>query len=229
MSDQSSDNTKVFIGFDFSINKPAASFYDGNEVTYYFWCRSLSSNNIKLLTDHKVVLRNRDLTSITLDDMDNHELNMTHLRRATDLADMILSDVNDYVEQHNVTDKSRVYISSEGLSMGRSIGNSYIDLATYKAVMLHTLYLAGYDNFKTYTPISIKAFAGCATKDKRGKKDAMIEAFLAEESSKSDFERSMKGDTKLFKKKVNYATGVDDLVDSYWCLRKLLDELNTPF
>ena len=72
--------------------------------------------------------------------------------------------------------------------------------------------------------ITIKKTAGCS---KRGLgKDAMIEAFSMEPEGTHRIINILRQDPQLLKKKTNYVQCMDDIADSYWCLKTCQRDLN---
>ena len=100
--------------------------------------------------------------------MENSQIVLIHTIRSTDLANMIIADIDSLIESAEL-DSPEIYVCSEGLSYD-SRGDAGLNLATYKGVLLSKIYEHFGDNLKrlfTYSPITIKATAGCATKEAR--------------------------------------------------------------
>lgn len=75
---------------------------------------------------------------------------------------------------------------------------------------------AGFTRFKTYAPTSLKATAGC----KRGSsKEDMINHLGDELDNLHILFKNVRDDNMSLRKKKNYVKGLDDIADSYWCLR----------
>lgn len=70
----------------------------------------------------------------------------------------------------------------------------------------------------TYPPISLKSTAGCANKENKGDKLAMIKAFSKEKINHPFKDAVLSGMLKASK---NYISCVDDLCDSYWALKTM--------
>lgn len=221
-----------YIGFDFSINKPAATILAPNKKLFFFaWPINLTKNanevykNISQLSDF-INVQNRNLEEITKVAKNESELTLEHTKRSVDLANMILDDIKNFIidycfgEEIDPRYDIEVYIASEGLSFG-SKGNATLNLATYKAVLLAKFYETFPYPIKglyTYAPISVKSTANCAGKDARNKKDPMIHAFL--EQDENELSKLLKnGDLKT--KNDKYFACVDDIVDSYWVLQTM--------
>jgi len=99
----------------------------------------------------------------------NSQIVLEHTIRSTELANLIVETLDHFLEFiAYVEPGAPIYISSEGLSYG-STGDAALNLATYKGVLLSKLY----EHYKgrlyglyTYSPITLKATAGCAGKNK---------------------------------------------------------------
>lgn len=225
----------IFIGFDFSINKPACTIvlFDKKIINHKFfiWPLNLNKKTINLWQDvSDVCLYNRDLPILKKNNYSSSDITFIHTKRSSDLSLMILKDINSYLNENIGTDwnspNNKIYISSEGLSFS-SHGNETMNLATYKGVLLSDLYRnIKIEKLCTYSPLTIKSIAGCAGKKDRGNKNAMINAFSKENDFESDIRNSL--DIKL-KSKKNYIHCVDDIVDSYWAMRTMYNKLDMNF
>ena len=219
------EKTKVLLGFDYSLNKPAATIVVGDRAPHFFiWPLSLTAPEISKYSEiGDLTVHNRNLDSISKGSLVESDLTLMHTRRSIDLARMVVDDVREYVREcgYDMCDVS-LYVCSEGYSFA-SKGNATLDLATYKGVLLSEIYRNYHDCiecFGTYSPISIKSVAGCADKAHRSDKLAMIKAFIAQVLPvKSDFQEGLR--SGVLKAKTNYITCVDDIVDSYWAVRTM--------
>lgn len=212
----------LYIGFDFSINKPAMTIYYKGILDFFIWPLKQNKKDSEMYKDNHVHTINRNLNSINSKMYTSSELTKIHTERSKGLGDLIVDTILKYMNDNHIPEDIDIYVSSEGLSYG-SVGDATLNLAIYKGVLLVKLI----ENFNikdlyTFSPISIKALAGCATKEKRKDKNAMIYAFI-----KEDFinEHKFHKNVKKFIKKKNFAACVDDIVDSYWALKKMLVEL----
>lgn len=216
----------VYIGFDFSINKPAATIYYNKHFYFYFWALKLTDKKLKMYEECNVHAISRNLDSIDTKKTHNTQLVLIHTIRSTDLANMILKDLDELLtEKLQLTDYD-LYVCSEGLSFS-SKGDATLNLATYKGVLLSKIYEHYGDNLKrlfTYSPNTLKSTAGCATKELRGDKINMIRAFMRE-PIKNPFRLTLLQPQGLIAK-TNYIEGVDDLVDSYWALKTMIKKEN---
>ena len=225
------EKTKVLLGFDYSLNKPAATIMvgDGNTPHFFIWPLSLTAPEIAKYSEiGDLTVHNRNLDSISKgkkskEKLVESDLTLMHTRRSLDLARMVVDDVREYVrgcgyDMCNVS----LYVCSEGYSFA-SKGNATLDLATYKGVLLSEIYRNFHDCiecFGTYSPISIKSVAGCADKAHRADKLAMIKAFITQVlPSRSEFQEGLRSGE--LKAKTNYISCVDDIVDSYWAVRTM--------
>ncbi|MGL5692114.1 MAG: hypothetical protein ACRDD8_15040 [Bacteroidales bacterium] len=212
----------VYIGFDFSINKPACTVVDvssSGSVTYkhYCWPSKASKNAINILENAGVVVIKQDL------DVSNGTYSgdmVTDIKNAKKLADLICNTLSIYLNG----DKD-VYIAQEGFSYG-SKGSSILDLAGYKYILMDYINKhVSFDNMLTYAPATIKKTAGCSKKNKN-KKDDMIEAFKDEENLNTRFRLLLNEYPQQLKMKTNYVVCVDDIVDSYWVTKTMLNDLD---
>ena len=216
---------QIYVGFDFSMNKPAATIYWNNRYFFYFWPLDLQDKKVKMYKDVEVVVHARNIKSIVEKDIESSKLVLIHTIRSIDLANMIIKDLDALIIDTLKIEDYELYVCSEGLSFG-SKGDATLNLATYKGVLLAKIYEHYGDNLKrlyTYAPITLKSTAGCAGKETIKLKTAMIQAFIKERNNIPFRVALEKGKLKA---KVNYLTGVDDLVDSYWALQTMVKKEN---
>lgn len=218
-------SNKILIGFDFSINKPAATILYNNKYYHYFWPLSVTKQQQKLYEDADVSIYNRQLDSIKTKSIENSQLVLIHTIRSTDLANIIIQDIDNILQNiFKLTDYD-LYICSEGLSYA-SRGDATLNLATYKGVLLSKIYEHYGDHLKrlyTYSPISLKATAQCASKDDLKNKNKMIEKYILENN---DIKLRLCLANGFMKAKTNYIKGIDDIVDSYWALQTMIKKEN---
>lgn len=212
----------LYIGFDFSINKPAMTILWKKNYDFFIWPLSQRKKDLDLYLKNNVYSLPRGLESISPKNYTASELTKIHTERSKNLADSIVLTIKKYMQDKKIDDNVKIFIASEGLSYG-SNGDATLNLATYKGVLLVKLI----ENFNicelfTFSPISMKVLAGCSSKEKRNDKSAMIEAFRKDPFEN---EHTFHKNIKSFIKKKNYASGVDDITDSYWVLKKMLSEL----
>ena len=233
-------NRLYVFAFDFSINKPACTVYRNifgeEDLLFYIWPMELTKKERSVYEEidrasNQFTCKCRDLEAISKDSKyTTSQLALEHTKRSVYLADMIAKDLDKLIGV--IGNKDRVIIASETLSFG-SKGNSTLDLATYKGVLLGTLYKTFHNvEMYAYAPGTIKSIAGCATKDKRGDKHAMIKAFLEEDFPKTNEFTQRLADHKLEYVKtkgksageIEYFHCVDDIVDSYFAFKTLVSK-----
>lgn len=215
---------KILIGFDFSINKPAATILYNNQYFHYFWPLSVTKNQQKLYEDAEVHIYNRRMESIKTKEIENSKLVLIHTIRSTDLANLIIKDLDDFINSLNIDDYE-LYICSEGLSYA-SKGDATLNLATYKGVLLSKIYEHYDEHLKrlfTYSPISLKSTAQCASKEDIKDKNKMIKKYIEQNNN---IKLRLCLANGFMKANKNYIKGIDDIVDSYWALQTMIKKEN---
>ena len=132
-------SNKILIGFDFSINKPAATILYDNKYYHYFWPLSITKQQQKLYEDADVYVYNRRLETIKTKNIENSQLVLIHTIRSTDLSNIIIQDIDEFIQNKFKLTDYDLYICSEGLSYA-SRGDATLNLATYKGVLLSKIY-----------------------------------------------------------------------------------------
>lgn len=212
----------VFIGFDFSMNKPAATILYNKEFYFYIWPADITKKNIEKYENANVHVNNRNIKSVSESGLPNSQIVLEHTKRSAELANMIINDIDTFIID-NIGDitNTEIFISSEGLSYG-SKGDAALNLATYKGVLLAKLYEHYNQSLKglyTYPPVTLKSVAGCAKKGELSDKNKMIRAFIKEPVNTKFKENLLKGELMA---KTNFIPCVDDIVDSYWAVKTML-------
>ena len=195
------------IGFDFSINKPAACIYENNNYQFYSWPFGLSERIKEIYREAGVSLFDR--TDEKYKGKDSSEKMRREVSNAVYLSDFIISSLPD-------GEMSQWQIVFEGLSFGSS-GNVVLQLGGYKYILMKSLYdeCVPWEHMTTYAPITLKKTAG-ASKKGMGKPE-MIESFL--ERSSCPLAKSINKNRFLFQKKTGtWIDHLDDLVDSFWAV-----------
>lgn len=209
------------------MNKPAATIYHNGKMIFYFWPRDISQKKMEKYVNTGVRIVNRGLDAIDhKKNKNNSQLVLIHTIRSTDLANLIISNLDDVIKELGVPEDYELYIATEGLSYS-SVGDATLNLATYKGVLLSKIYEHYGSNLKrlyTYSPITMKSIAGCANKECRGDKLAMIKAFCSLSEVKSPFKDAIVNEDLILKK--NFVEGVDDLVDSFWAFKTMIIKEN---
>lgn len=223
-------NHKVFIGFDFSINKPACTIILNNKPKFFIWPINLTSKEQIRYSETDISVYNRNLEPVSKKGKNStSNLVEEHTRRSVDLAEKIVDDIQNYIftalgekdewtGEYIIRGSLEEYISSEGLSFG-SKGNSVLDLATYKGVLLAEIYRRMKPTkIFTYAPITIKKVAGVEKSKDFQEKFPMIEKFKNEPIDCIFKSMLTKGEMLA---KTNYMHCVDDIVDSYFCCKTM--------
>lgn len=208
------------IGIDFSINKPAMSAYINDKLYFYVWPISIDDKSLNILIENNVNVTNRNLSSVN--EKDSTLLNQIHILRAIDLSKLIVNDIKKIIDNN-----SKTLIATEGLSFG-STGDAALNLAMYKSIFLSNVVTElNITDFYTYAPITIKSIAGCAKKSEN-KKENMINAFI-NEPVMHKLMSTINDNPEKLKKKTNYIQTIDDIVDSYFCLKTLHNKLKLNY
>lgn len=205
----------IYIGFDFSIKKPACTVVVNEEIHYYCWPVDVNSKTISILESANVkavpynsVKTSKEYSDVMRDTVVN----------ALGISELICKTLEPYFKMGE-----DVVIAQEGFSYN-SKGSSILDLAGYKYILMAALmkYIP-ISNMYTYAPITVKKTADCAKKGMG--KDEMIDAFK-KLSPDTCFKRILVESPHLLRKKVNFVECVDDIVDSYWVTKTLMNDLN---
>jgi len=131
-------------------------------------------------------------------------------------AQILCSSITEVLKKNHIT-----AIALEGHSFN-SKGNSLLELASYQFLLRNMIIkeILEPERMFFYSPVTIKSFAGGA----RFKKPDMLNAFLSSEDQqleKNPIYIKMKSQLENLIKKENVVKPIDDLVDSYWILKKL--------
>lgn len=213
---------QIIFAFDFSMIKPAMSAYINGNIEFHLWPAHLDSVSTDRLSMFKVNIHDRNLQEMKANKYNEDTLILEHVTRAQNLANEILKTINEIISRSDSpVSKEDVIIANEGFAFSAK-GNAVLDLSGYKYILMQTLINDGFRKFRTFSPITIKKTADCS---KRGLgKDAMIDA-LGNQTGHVLFE-IIKEHPEYLKKKSSYVTGLDDIADSYWCLRTAIENQN---
>jgi hypothetical protein len=204
----------TLIGFDFSINKPAACVLHKNKYYFISWPYGLKEEIIKTYINAGVEIIGRK------DDKEKGETLSSKMRyeveNAKYLSNLIAGSLFPYL---NID----TFIAFEGLSYASS-GDVVLQLGGYKYMLMSKLSeVVPLKNMFTYSPITIKSIAGCA---KRGMgKTEMINEFI-KSGPLCKFRLTLFEKPELFQsiKAKNWIIHLDDLVDAYWTLMTLREK-----
>ena len=86
----------IYIGFDFSINKPAATIYWNNRYFFYFWPLNILEKKIENYKEAGVYVHSRNLVPIKKN-IESSKLVLIHTIRSIDLANMIIDDLDKLI------------------------------------------------------------------------------------------------------------------------------------
>lgn len=215
----------IIFSFDFSMSKPAMCLYDTEErfVDFYCWPSHIDEKTENILKSVNVSVYNRKRPPISKKTLNNNEMVLEHVMRASELSKLITNKIMDIIKEKSIN-ISDAYIITEGLSFG-STGDAALDLSGYKYTMLTSLYDLGVRHIFTYPPISIKSIAGCAKKG-MSSKTKMIDAIKGENPNIHQLIKTIIMAEDKLKKKTAFVDVIDDLVDSYWALKTFIAKEN---
>lgn len=213
---------KPIFAFDFSMNKPAMSALINGKLTFHVWASDIDDKSLGRLKDCGINIINRNLPKMKDGEFNEHELIIEHIKRSTNLANMILETIENLLKEESPDIKyEEVIISNEGFAFSAK-GDAALDLSGYKYILMYTLINAGFKNFRTFSPITLKKTAGCSKKGLG--KDAMIMALANEGKGVHPFIDIIRETPELLKKKTAFVMCTDDIADSYWCLKTTLEK-----
>jgi hypothetical protein len=202
----------IYLGFDFSCNKPALTILKDNIYSFYFFPLDIDKVSIEKMNKCNINVFNRTRSELNKNANSSDKFRW-HIEMANQLSESIMFVLEPLIKNNKVS------IAFEGSSFG-SKGDAGLQLAGYRYILVNELGKKyGLSNIYTYAPLTIKSVAGCASKDNRGK-DSMIKAFI-ESNIEHEFWFQLKYNDHLLRKKTNYIQGVDDLIDSYWVLETM--------
>ena len=211
--------SKPIFAFDFSCSKPALCIFIDNKISYAIFPAKIDDITIEKLTDVDIKIFNRNLNPISKKSLSDSELIIEQVRRAKNLANTIVSYIMQVLTDTNHTIEESI-IANEGFSFASS-GNAVLDLSGYKYILMSCLIDAGFKDFRTYAPITIKKTAECSKKG-MNKEDVIQAAGKAEQNHK--FNKAIIDTPEKLKKKTAWVQCVDDLADAYWCMRTVLEK-----
>lgn len=203
----------ILIGFDFSINKPAACINSNGKIHFVSWPYDLPKSTLQVYKDSPISIVDRTDNKEKGDNVS--EKLRYEVKNSKYLATLILDTIKPYIKN------DKVFMGFEGLSYG-SKGDVVLQLGGYKYILMDTLKeYVPLENMYTYAPITIKKTAGCSEKGKT--KADMIEAFNKMPGTFNEFVRN--NEKKFQNKNGKWITHLDDLVDAYWVLKTLEEKL----
>lgn len=211
---------KPIFAFDFSCSKPAICTYIDNKISYAVFPAKIDDITFEKLKAADIQIFNRNLNPISKNNtLSDSELIIEQVTRAKNLANMIVSYIIQTLENTNHSIDETI-IANEGFSFASS-GNAVLDLSGYKYILMSHLIDAGFKDFRTFAPITIKKTAGCSKRG-MGKEDMIKSAGIAEQGH--NFNITIKNTPEKLKKKTAWIQCVDDLADAYWCMRTVIEK-----
>ncbi len=204
--------------FDFSCNKPAVCSFIDDKISYAVFPAKVDNVTIEKLSAANVKVFCRNLEPISKNStLSDSDLIIEQVIRARKLAEMIVTYIIQVLIESNHTIEETI-IANEGFSFASS-GNAVLDLSGYKYILMSHLIDAGFKDFRTFAPITIKKTAECSKKG-MGKEDMIQAAGKAE--CEHPFNKAIANNPESLKKKTAWVACVDDLADAYWCMRTVL-------
>lgn len=204
--------------FDFSCNKPAVCSFIDDKISYAVFPAKVDNVTIEKLSAANVKVFCRNLEPISKNStLSDSDLIIEQVMRARKLAEMIVTYIIQVLIESNHTIEETI-IANEGFSFASS-GNAVLDLSGYKYILMSHLIDAGFKDFRTFAPITIKKTAECSKKG-MGKEDMIQAAGKAE--CEHLFNKAIANNPESLKKKTAWVACVDDLADAYWCMRTVL-------
>lgn len=196
------------VGFDFSINKPAACLYIDGTYTFWSWPFGISERIKEIYREASVNLIDR--TDEKYKGKDSSEKMRWEVQNSIYLS----TEISQIFFDSGV---KNTYIVFEGLSYGSS-GNMGIQLGGYKYTLMKTIFDWGipFDRMYTYAPITIKKTARCSKKGST--KADMINAFI-KQNVDIPLRNKLEVNPEIFQKRTGtWIEHLDDLIDSFWAV-----------
>ena len=210
----------MILGIDFSIKSAAATLKSGDYYTFYSFARK---GVIK--QDAKIAFAAAGVQIIESDEEpapSSKKATIAERERASvkDALKLIPKIVDRFTEMR--IDRWAI----EGFSFA-STGNRLAQISGYQWVLRWELIKAGLDidSFYIYSPMTIKATAGKGN----FKKEQMIEAFMQSDDpilQNCGLYKALNTNPTLFQtKRGAWLKPLDDVVDSYWIMRTVMDQI----
>jgi hypothetical protein len=204
-------NKKILASIDFSINSTSMLIYDESYHWYHFGREKTSYFDLGKNSFTRLLLPKR----IKGDDYCKTErLKVVDARQLCQNIVRVMSE------------KKVTHVAFEGHSFN-SKGNSLLELVSYQFLLRNmiTTYLEIDElNMFFYSPITIKSFAGGA----RFKKKDMLDSFIKNDDkilTENEVHKIIKSSYDMVLKGDNVVKPVDDVIDSYWILKKLQQDV----
>ena len=210
----------MILGIDFSIKSAAATLKSGDYYTFYSFARK---GVIK--QDAKIAFAAAGVQIVESDEEpapSSKKATIAERERASvkDALKLIPNIVDRFTEMR--IDRWAI----EGFSFA-STGNRLAQISGYQWVLRWELIKAGLDidSFYIYSPMTIKATAGKGN----FKKEQMIDAFMQSDDpilQNCGLYKALNTNPTLFQtKRGAWLKPLDDVVDSYWIMRTVMDQI----
>lgn len=202
----------ILAGIDFSINSTSVCIWDGKEYSWFHFGRDKGSY-LKFKSDsyNQILFPQRKK---------GEDYCQTERMKIHD-ADTLCKSIIEVLQKNGVE-----RVAFEGHSFN-SKGNSLLELVSYQFLLRNMINMTmkiSLENMHFYSPISVKSFAGGA---KFKKKDLLEKFILCDDLNLSKNSLYLEivelGDLCL--KKDEVIKPLDDIVDSYWIVKKLSQDV----
>lgn len=213
------------VGVDFSINSPGVTIRNADNKLHFYAFPRVGS----VKEDCLISLRLAGVNVSVLDGANSLPAKATIAQRERNsLTDAIMeaTAISKQIKLAANKDKD-LYLAIEGFSFG-STGNRLAQISGYQYLfryVLHQNNKLNLDHFHTYSPMTVKATAGKGN----FKKADMIAAFLASQEEsllETGLWKAMTADPTQFQtKRGNWLSPIDDIIDSYYVLKTMENNL----
>lgn len=211
---------KTICGIDYSLKSPAVTILYDNQIKYFAFPRENTLKDTYIETMRSVginviivpnVINVKDLSA-------NERINS---KDAENLATTLCNAIRQYICEDSC-------IAIEGISFA-SPGNTKVQYSGFHYILrlvIHKELGIPYENIYIYAPNAVKKTAGKGNY----KKHQMIQAFIesdAPELQNCSMKKSLIETPELFQspKAKNWLKPLDDLIDSWWTLKTLINAL----
>ena len=212
---------KTYVGIDYSLKSPAVTvMLEASDITFFIFPRenSLKDKYIETLKDTGIIISPVPYIKNVKDLAENERINSGD-------SEMLATAVATAILPHL---KGDIKIGIEGISFA-SPGNTKVQYAGYHYVMrlvLNAKLNIDYEDMYVYAPNTVKKTAGKGN----FKKEQMIDAFInsdAVELQNCPLRNGLIKTPELYQspKAKHYMKPLDDIVDSYWTMKTLFNEI----
>lgn len=202
---------KILASIDFSINSTSMLVFDGSYHWYHFGREKTSYFDLGTKNFTRSLLPKR---------VKGEDYCKTERMKIID-ARQVCQNIVKVMSDRRVT-----HIAFEGHSFN-SKGNSLLELVSYQFLlrnMIITYLVIDETNMFFYPPITVKSFAGGA----KFKKKDMLDAFIKTNDDalfENEVHRIISSSLDSVLKGEDVVKPVDDVIDSYWILKKLQQDV----